>query len=138
VTDGAVIAVVFGAAGLAINVAVIMWRGGGLAKSIDAVVAAQTAAKIAHDEARAESKAQHEATLAKVTTLSEQRVAADAAAQHLRADFSALQKTVDELRADTRENAKEIVETRHTLRTEWQTAINALTREPPTAKRPPR
>jgi hypothetical protein len=53
-------------------------------------------------------------------------------------DLDALREAVREIREEQRRAAADIVETRHTLRSEWQTAISALTRESPPAKRPAR
>lgn len=73
-----------------------------------------------HTAARAESKAQHEETRKEIASLREDRVRAEATAEHLRADVEALKGAVAEIRADALQQTK----ARHDLRDEVQ-AIRA-------------
>lgn len=70
-----------------------------------------------HTAARAESKAQHEETRKEIASLREDRVRAEATAEHLRADVESLKSAVSELRADALQQTK----ARHDLRDEVQT-----------------
>ena len=130
-TDGTTVALVFGGLAAVLNVGLVVWRGGALAASLESMRAAQEAAM-------KESARQHEETRREIAALREHRVASDATAEHQRADLDALREAVREIREEQRRAAADIVETRHTLRSEWQTAISALTRESPPAKRPAR
>jgi len=78
-----------------------------------------------HTAARVESKAQHEETRREIASLREDRVRAEATAEHLRADVEALKIAIGELRADALVQTK----ARHDLRDEMQAiraAVDAL------------
>lgn len=87
-----------------------------------------------HAAARAESKAQHEETRREIASLREDRVRAEATAEHLRADVEALKAAVAEIRADALQQTK----ARHDLRDEVQViraAVDVLREDRPHAPR---
>ena len=88
----------------------------------------------AHTAARAESKLQHEETRKEIASLREDRVRAEATAEHLRADVDALKLGLAEVRADLLQQTT----ARHELRGEVQSLRAEIDREAPRAARPAR
>lgn len=109
-TDGTTVALVFGGLAAALNVGLVVWRGGALAAQLDAMRTAQ-------DAATAESKRQHEETRREIAALREHRVASDAIAEHLRADVDVMRAAIGEIRAELLVQTK----ARHDLRDEVMT-----------------
>ena len=105
-SPGSVAALILAALGLAINVALIVWRGGRLNETLKTVVKSQ-------NDAAAESKRQHEETRREISSLREARVASDATAEHLRADVNALRDAVTKLAARVDENDRAQNTARH-------------------------
>ena len=87
-----------------------------------------------HTAARAESKLQHEETRKEIASLREDRVRAEATAEHLRADVDALKLGLAEVRADLLQQTT----ARHELRGEVQSLRAEIDREAPRAPRPAR
>ena len=87
-----------------------------------------------HTAARAESKLQHEETRREIASLREDRVRAEATAEHLRADVDALKLGLAEVRADLLQQTT----ARHELRGEVQSLRAEIDREAPRAPRPAR
>lgn len=121
-TASVIVAIIFGALGAVVNLALVMWRGGQLASDLGAIRRAQ-------DASIEESKREHAETRREVASLREHRVASDATAEHHRADLDALKDALRDLRADHKAVAQEIVTTRHDLRAEMQTALAKLAAE---------
>ena len=126
-TDGTTVALVFGGLAAVLNVGLVVWRGGGLATSLNDM-------RVAQDVATAESKRQHEETRREIAALREHRVASDATAEHLRADVDALHSAIAQIRADLTVHT----DARHKLREQVHTlegAVETLRRETPHAPR---
>ena len=120
-TAGTTVALVFGGLAAVLNVGLVVWRGGGLATSLESM-------RVAQDAATAESKRQHEETRREIAALREHRVASDATAEHLRADVDALHGAIAQIRADLTVHT----DARHKLREQVHTlegAVETLRRE---------
>lgn len=84
------VGMVVGALGAVGSISAVLVGLGRVLKQLDTISAD-------HKEARAESKTQHEETRREITGLREARVANEAAADRLRSDVTALQKSVSDM-----------------------------------------
>lgn len=112
-SPGSVAALILAALGLAINVALIVWRGGQLSASLLAVQASQETSRKEQETARAESAKQHEATQAKIAELAKSSAVSDATAEHQRSALADLRDAVTKLAARVDENDRAQTTARH-------------------------
>lgn len=125
-SGASIAALVIAAVGLAINVALIVWRGGQLSAALTSVQLSQDVSRKEQEAARAESAKQHEATQSKIAELAKSSAVSDATAEHQRRDIDDLRVTVTKISARIDENDRAQTAARHAQTESLTTTLATL------------
>lgn len=112
-TDATTVALVFGGLAAALNIGLVVWRGGQLSAALSSVQQSQENARKEQEAARAESAKQHEATQSRIAELAKSSAVSDATSEHQRRDIDDLRVTVTKIAARIDENDRAQTAARH-------------------------